>query len=70
MEAEYEVTGQAEVVDLSQQGAPVRAQEITFRSLPSGTIATVRVPIADLTAATAKAAIEARRNTIEAVHEL
>ena len=66
----YEVQNQREVVDLGSDGAPVNAQEITFKSLPSGTIASVRVPHKTLTAASAQAAIEARRDVIEAVHAL
>lgn len=70
MAEDYEVTQQREVIDLATDGQPVRSQEITFKSLPSGTVATVRIPIADLSAQSAKTAIEARRNTIEDVHAL
>jgi hypothetical protein len=70
MDKDYEVIGQREVVDLGSDGAPVNAQEITFKSLPSGTVASVRVPLRDFSATTAQAAIEARRNVIEAVHAL
>lgn len=66
----YVVTGQKEMIDLGSDGGPVKVQEITFRSLPSNTIATVRIPVADLSADTARAAIEARRDVIEAVHSL
>lgn len=70
MTEHYVVTSQRELVDLGTDGAPVKVQEITFTSLPSQTTATVRIPISQLTADSARAAIEARRDVIEAVHAL
>jgi len=70
MSEDYEVLKQAEIVDLTGDGLPVKAQQITFKSLPSGTIATVNIPLDSFTADAARTAIEARRNVIEATHAL
>lgn len=45
MADKYEITEQTEIMDLAQDGTPVRAMAVQFRTKPSGIIASVRIPI-------------------------
>lgn len=66
----FEITNQQEVVDVSQPGAPVRAMEVTFRVPDAQTTASVRIPLANYSAAEVVREVTAYANKILEVAHL
>lgn len=66
----YRITGQQEGVKLDPAGAPVRAMEITFETVPSGVSSRIEVPMSEYTAEHVAELVGTQAATIEAVHAL
>jgi len=63
----YTITGQQDILDLNNGGVPVRSVEVSFETYPHKIKGTVRIPIADFTAAKVHDEVTARADTAEAV---
>lgn len=70
MAATYDVTGQREVIDLTNEQGAVKAVEISFATKPSGIVGTVTIPKATYSPDNAARAIEAYAAALESTHAL
>lgn len=70
MPARFKIEGQTEVMAFGPDGRARAVWRVRFTSLPSGTEATVEVPIAEYTPARVGELVSAYVDTIEAVHAL
>lgn len=70
MADKYTITGQTEVLDVTDVTNPVRSMRITFKSTANSTVGNVQIPLTDYTPAEVDKRITSYVDTIDAVHEL
>lgn len=70
MAANYDITDQTEILDISGDGSPVRAMNVQFRTKPSGVMASVRIPIKTYSASEVDREVTDLATKLEEAHNL
>lgn len=70
MADKYDITEQAEIMDLAPDGAPVRSMSVQFRTKPNGIVASIRIPIAKYSPAEVARQVEDLASKLEETHTL